>query len=200
MNNDVKKALLVDDQNIVVLGIAKLLEFSGKIDVVGQLENGQACLDYLENNPKPDIILLDVHMPEMNGLELIKHIKARWDVPVIFLTTFDDKYLAEQAIEAGAKGLLLKNITLNELLDSVLKVAAGGSLFSTHQACTLHKMTNRENNIARSLVEGKTNKEIALEQNLSPGTVRNYLSNLFDKLDVRNRSEAVIKLKERGLF
>lgn len=195
-----KKALLVDDQNIVLLGIAKLLEMSGKIEVVGQLDNGQACIDYLENNPKPDIILLDVHMPEMNGLELIKRIKMRWDTPVIFLTTFDDEYLKQQAIEAGAKGLLLKNIALNELIDSTLKVADGGTLFSVHKICNLSKMTERENCIAKSLVAGKTNKEIAEEQNLSPGTVRNYLSNLFDKLGVRNRSEAVVRLKERGLY
>ncbi|MFT6422735.1 MAG: two-component system response regulator DesR [Thalassolituus sp.] len=195
-----KKALLVDDQNIVLLGIAKLLEMSGKIEVVGQLDNGQACIDYLENNPKPDIILLDVHMPEMNGLELIKRIKMRCDTPVIFLTTFDDEYLKQQAIEAGAKGLLLKNIALNELIDSTLKVADGGTLFSAHKICNLSKMTERENCIAKSLVAGKTNKEIAEEQNLSPGTVRNYLSNLFDKLGVRNRSEAVVRLKERGLY
>lgn len=195
-----KKALLVDDQNIVLLGIAKLLETSGKINVVAQLDSGRACIDYLENNPKPDIILLDVHMPEMNGLELIKSIKARWTIPVIFLTTFDDEYLKQQAIEAGAKGLLLKNIGLTDLIDSVLKVADGGTLFSAHKICNLSKMTERENCIAKSLVAGKTNKEIAEEQNLSPGTVRNYLSNLFDKLGVRNRSEAVVRLKERGLY
>jgi two-component system response regulator DesR len=195
-----KKALLVDDQNIVLLGIAKLLEMSGKIDVVGQINNGQACLEYLENNPEPDIILLDVHMPEMNGLELIKRIKMRWETPVIFLTTFDDEYLKQQAIEAGAKGLLLKNIALNELIDSILKVADGGTLFSAHKICNLSKMTERENCIAKSLVAGKTNKEIAELQSLSPGTVRNYLSNLFEKLGVRNRAEAVVKLKERGIF
>jgi two-component system response regulator DesR len=195
-----KKALLVDDQNIVLLGIAKLLEMSGKIDVVGQINNGQACLEYLENNPEPDIILLDVHMPEMNGLELIKRIKMRWETPVIFLTTFDDEYLKQQAIEAGAKGLLLKNIALNELINSILKVADGGTLFSAHNLSNLSKMTERENRIAKSLVEGKTNKEIAELQSLSPGTVRNYLSNLFEKLGVRNRAEAVVKLKERGIF
>lgn len=195
-----KKALLVDDQNIVLLGIAKLLEMSGKIDVVGQINNGQACLEYLENNAEPDIILLDVHMPEMNGLELIKRIKMRWETPVIFLTTFDDEYLKQQAIDAGAKGLLLKNIALNELINSILKVADGGTLFSAHNLSNLSKMTERENRIAKSLVEGKTNKEIAELQSLSPGTVRNYLSNLFEKLGVRNRAEAVVKLKERGIF
>jgi len=100
----------------------------------------------------------------------------------------------------GAKGLLKKNIGLEELLASILKVAAGGHLFPANTPKNISKMTAREDLIARSLVQGKTNKEIAAVHHLSPGTVRNYASNLFEKLGVRNRAEAVVKLKERGLF
>ena len=195
-----KKVLLVDDQNIVALGIAKLLEISGEIEVIDQLNNGADCLEYLATRLQPDVVLLDVHMEKMNGLEVLKKIRTEWSIPVIFLTTFDDEYLKHQAIEAGANGLLLKNIGLNDLIDSILKVASGKTLFSAKQLSNLNKMTDRENCIARSLVEGKTNKEIAEEESLSPGTVRNYISNLFEKLGVRNRLEAVVKLKKRGLY
>jgi len=192
--------LLVDDQTIVVMGIAKLLEATGKARVVGQLSGASECLEFLENEPAPDLILLDVHMPERNGLELIRDINARWDIPVVFLTTFDDDYLRQQAIDAGAKGLLLKSVTLEELTNAIDLAAQGRSLFPAEKRCPTDGMTEREDRLARLLVEGKTNKEIAAEQSLSPGTVRNYLSRLFEKLEVRNRSEAVVRLKELGLF
>jgi len=194
------KVLLVDDQTIVLLGIAKLLELSGDIDVLAMLSSGEACIDYLSKNPLPDVILLDIHMPEMNGIDVLKQINKSYTAPVIFLTTFDDEYLCQQAKELGAKGLLKKNIGLEELLASILKVAAGGHLFPANTPKNISKMTAREDLIARSLVQGKTNKEIAAVHHLSPGTVRNYASNLFEKLGVRNRAEAVVKLKERGLF
>ena len=154
-----KKVLLVDDQNIVALGIAKLLEISGKIEVIDQLNSGADCLEYLATRLQPDVVLLDVHMEKMNGLEVLKKIRTEWSIPVIFLTTFDDEYLKHQAIEAGANGLLLKNIGLNDLIDSILKVASGKTLFSAKQLSNLNKMTERENCIARSLVEGKTAKQ-----------------------------------------
>lgn len=194
------KVLLVDDQTIVLLGIAKLLEMSGDIDVLAMLSSGEACIDYLSKNPLPDVILLDIHMPEMNGIDVLKQINKSYTAPVIFLTTFDDEYLCQQAEELGAKGLLKKNIGLEQLLASILKVAAGGHLFPANTRKNISKMTAREDLIARSLVQGKTNKEIAAVHHLSPGTVRNYASNLFEKLGVRNRAEAVVKLKERGLF
>ncbi|MDF1763664.1 MAG: response regulator transcription factor [Oleibacter sp.] len=192
--------LLVDDQTIVLQGIAKLLEVSGKVNICAMLDSGEACLEYLGSNPPPDIILLDIHMPGMKGLDVLKNINKTYDVPVIFLTTFDDEYLCQQAAELGAKGLLKKSIGLEELLLSVMKVAAGGHLFPTITSKNINHITPQEELIAHSLVQGKTNKEIAETHHLSPGTVRNYASNLFGKLGVRNRSEAVVKLKERGFF
>ena len=194
------KVLLVDDQTIVLLGIAKLLEVSGDIDVLAMLSSGEACIDYLSKNPLPDVTLVDIHMSEMNGIDVLKQINQSYTAPVIFLTTFDDEYLCQQAEELGAKGLLKKNIGLEQLLASILKVAAGGHLFPANTPKNISKMTAREDLIARSLVQGKTNKKIAEVHHLSPGTVRNYASNLFEKLGVRNRAEAVVKLKESGLF
>jgi len=195
-----KQVLLVDDQNIVLQGIASLLSVTGKVEVSGMLDSGEACLDYLRQGNRPDVILMDMHMPRMKGLEVLPEIQKITDIPVLFLTTFDDSYLRQQSRLLGAKGLLHKNIALDQLITSVMHVADGGTLFKDSERVEKEQFTPREQHIARALLEGKTNKEIAQVQDLSPGTVRNYLSNLFGKLGVRNRSEAVIRLKESGLF
>jgi two-component system response regulator DesR len=195
-----KRVLLVDDQNIVLQGVAALLSVSPELEVVAALDSGEACIDWLNSGERADVILLDMHMPGIKGLDTLKQIRNIADIPVLFLTTFDDVYLRQQSAEHGARGLLHKNVGLEELVSSVLKVANGGSLLAQKGKDTLGAITPREDEIAKALVEGKTNKEIASAQNLSPGTVRNYISNLFSKLGVRNRSEAVVKLKKLGLF
>ncbi len=194
------RVMLTDDQNIVLQGIATLLELSEQIEVIGRADSGENCLEQLAAGLRPDVILLDIHMPGMKGMDALRAIQATYDIPVIFLTTFDDAYLRRQGAELGAKGLLLKNIDLDELVDAITRVAAGANLLTTTDLPHTEHMTPRENLIARALAEGKTNKEIANQQNLSPGTVKNYTSNLFSKLGVRNRAEAVIRLKELGLF
>lgn len=194
------RVMLTDDQNIVLQGIATLLELSEQIEVVGRAESGEDCLAQLAEGLRPDVILLDIHMPGMKGMDALQAIQAEYDIPVIFLTTFDDAYLRRQGSELGAKGLLLKNIALDDLVDAITRVAAGANLLSTSDLPHTEHMTPRENLIARALAEGKTNKEIARQQDLSPGTVKNYTSNLFSKLGVRNRAEAIVRLKELGLF
>ena len=194
------RVMLTDDQNIVLQGIATLLELSEQIKVVGRAESGEDCLAQLAGGLRPDVILLDIHMPGMKGMDCLRAIQADYDIPVIFLTTFDDAYLRRQGAELGAKGLLLKNIALDDLVDAITRVAAGANLLSTSDLPHTEHMTPRENLIARALAEGKTNKEIARQQDLSPGTVKNYTSNLFSKLGVRNRAEAIVRLKELGLF
>jgi len=195
-----KQVLLVDDQNIVLQGIASLLSVSGEYEIVAMLDSGEACLDFIRDGNRPDVILMDMHMPNMKGLEVLPELQKIVDIPVLFLTTFEDTYLKQQSRALGAKGLLHKNISLDLLVSSVMQVAEGGSLFKDGEREEQEVLTPREDHIAKALVEGKTNKEIARAQNLSPGTVRNYLSNLFGKLGVRNRSEAVSRLKELGLF
>lgn len=194
------RVMLTDDQNIVLQGIATLLELSEQIEVVGRAESGEDCLAQLAEGLRPDVILLDIHMPGMKGMDCLRAIQAAYDIPVIFLTTFDDAYLRREGAGLGAKGLLLKNIALDELVDAITRVAAGANLLNTSDLPHTEHMTPRENLIARALAEGKTNKEIAQLQNLSPGTVKNYTSNLFSKLGVRNRAEAIVRLKELGLF
>lgn len=195
-----KQVLIVDDQNIVLQGIASLLSVSDEIEIMAMFESAEACIDFLQQGHRPDVILMDMHMPGMKGLEALPLVQQYTGAPVLFLTTFDDAYLRQQSRQLGAKGLLHKNISLELLVSSVLDVAGGASLFKDHERSEQEVFTPREDHIARALVEGKTNKEIARAQNLSPGTVRNYLSNVFGKLGVRNRSEAVVKLKELGLF
>ena len=192
--------MLVDDQTLVLQGISTLLGMSERIQVVECVDSGEACLARLREGVRPDVLILDIHMPGMKGLDVLRAATDIAEIPIIFLTTFDDGYLQQQAARFGACGLLPKSIALDELVDAIERVAAGGTLFSARKDSVSAAMTPREMLIAESLVASWTNKEIASAQNLSPGTVKNYTSNLFAKLDVRNRAEAVVRLKELGLF
>ena len=204
--NHVIKVLVVDDQMIVLQGIAALLTISKKVNVIATASSGTQSIELLTQGLLPDVILLDMNMPNMDGLETLTAIKKITDSPVIFLTTFDDPYKSRKGIQLGAKGWLLKNISLDELVDAVTSVASGNTLISKHQLAKVRNCSNnecltpREQLIAKALTEGKTNKEIALSLHLSPGTVKNYTSNVFKKLGVRNRSEAIIKLSAEHIF
>lgn len=194
------RVMLVDDQELVLQGIASLIATDSTIDIVGTFTTGQACLDELSLGTHPDVILLDVNMPELRGPEVCKRIQEICDKPVIFLTTFNDNTVYRQNYDLRVAGLLSKNISKEKLIESIHKVAKGETLHSDLTSLTPNFLTPREAAIARDLMRGLTTKEIAQAQSLSPGTVRNYLSNLFGKLDVRNRSEALVKLSERGFL
>ncbi|WP_087462933.1 response regulator transcription factor [Oleiphilus messinensis] len=194
-----KTVMVVDDQTIVLQGIATLLKLSGKVDVLATAESGRQCLEQLSDGVLPDVILLDVQMPDLNGLETLKAIRKEHSIPVIFLTTFEDPFLCRQVAKNGAQGWLLKNVDVQVLINTIARVSNGEVLISGSQAASHERLTSRENEIARALVAGKTNQEIADAQCLSLGTVKNYTSNLFNKLDVRNRAEAIVRLKSLGL-
>ncbi len=194
------RVMLVDDQELVLHGIASLITTNSNIDVLGTFTSGQACLDALSIGDYPDVILLDVNMPDLRGPEVFKRIQAICDKPVIFLTTFDDHALFRQSYDLHAAGILSKNISKEKLIESIQRVARGEKLYNNKILNSSNLLTPRETEIARSLMRGLTTKEIAQEQALSPGTVRNYLSNLFGKLEARSRSEALVKLNERGLL
>ena len=194
------RVMLVDDQELVLHGIASLIATNSTIDILGTFTSGQDCLDALSVGNYPDVILLDVNMPDLRGPEVFRRIQAICDKPVIFLTTFDDHTLLRQSYDLRAAGILSKNISKEKLIESIQRVARGEKLYNNKILNSSNLLTPRETEIARSLMRGLTTKEIAREQALSPGTVRNYLSNLFGKLEARNRSEALVKLNERGLL
>ncbi len=194
---------LVDDQELVRKGIAGLLGLSGKTTISWEAHNGAAALDALANHPV-DVILADIRMPVMDGIALVKKLRAEHNLtPVLMLTTFDDSELFVQSLKAGANGFLLKDVSLEKLVSSLEALAQGaGFLAEGNMLQELQQLkkteqkidlSERELQILRLLAGGFSNKEIARAIFLAEGTVRNHVSNLLAKLDCRDRTQAVLK-------
>lgn len=207
---------LVDDQNLVRQGVRSLLDLAEDIRVVAECADGaQAVLEV--PRIKPDVMLLDLRMPNMSGLEVLQALSARNELPpTIILTTFDDDQLVLQGLKAGARGYLLKDVSLEQLVEAVRTVAAGGSLVAPmvtqrlmagvarmqNQFTSLEQpdpLTERETEILRLLSGGYSNKEIANSLGVAEGTVKNHVSNILSKLGVRDRTRAVLKAFELGI-
>lgn len=194
---------LVDDQELVRKGIAGLLALSGKTLIVWEASNGAEAIAKI-STARVDIILADIRMPVMDGISLVKKLRAQQDeTPVLMLTTFDDNELFAQSLKAGANGFLLKDVSLEKLVSSLEAVAQGGSFLAERDMLQefeqLKKKTPkidlsaRELQILRLLAGGFSNKEIARAVFLAEGTVRNHVSNVLNKLDCRDRTQAVLK-------
>ena len=207
---------LVDDQNLVRQGIRSLLGLAQDIEVIAECADGaQAVLEV--PRIRPDVVLLDLRMPHMSGLEVLQALAARNELPpTIILTTFDDDQLVLQGLKAGARGYLLKDVSLEQLVEAVRTVAAGGSLVAPmvtqrllagvgrmqNQFTSLEQpdpLTERETEILRLLSGGYSNKEIANSLKVAEGTVKNHVSNILSKLGVRDRTRAVLKALELGI-
>ncbi len=213
------RVLIVDDQPLIRTGIAALLGRKSDIDVVGQAGNGREALD-LVAALDPDIVLMDVMMPVMDGVEATRQLAARGPRPaVIMLTTFHDDERVLQSIAAGARGYLLKDVDHRALAESIRTVAAGGALIHPQitaqllprlsQLATASSppaespaaepviaLTPREREILLLLAQGYTNQEIGEKLALSIGTVKNHLSVIFAKLAVRDRTQAALWARE----
>lgn len=212
------RVLVVDDQTIVRDGIVGLLRLSGRIDVIGAAADGRKALELLEIE-RPDVILLDLRMPVLDGIAVLHELGRREDPPpCLVLTTFQDDEQVLQALRAGARGYLLKDVSLDDLVAAVETVAAGGSMvFSSVTQRLLDRLgapdpvaaptdlpvhielTTREREVLRMLVGGFSNKEIASAMHLAPGTVKNHVSTLLAKLGVRDRTRAVLRALELDL-
>lgn len=206
------RLLLVDDHPVVRKGTRDLLEGESDLTVVGEADSGEEAI--LKTRAlRPDVILMDVSMPGMNGIEATKHIKAEMpQVGVLVLTSYDDDAYVFALLEAGAAGYLLKNAREDELLGAVRAVAAGESAlhpsvarkvlerFSTHQTPSPvdDLLSPRELEVLRIAATGRTNKEIARDLDISPRTVQVHLANIFSKLGVGSRTEAVLYGIKRG--
>ena len=195
------KLVLVDDQALVQQGVATLLEMSGAFEVVATLESGQALTDWLGEHPSGcDLVLLDFHMPGQDGIETLKSLKPALRTPVVFLSTFADAALSREARRNGASGWLAKSVEISELVSALQAVAAGEQVFpALNHHPQYWDLSAREFEVARCLVAGMTNQQIADQCCLSLGTVKNYTSNLFSKLEVANRAQAIAALRERGI-
>ncbi len=210
------KVFLVDDQTLVRQGVRSLLELSEEIEVIGEAVDGK---DAVEKIPEynPDVVLLDMRMPEMSGLEVLKYLSENNILPpTIILTTFDDDDLVLEGIRYGARGYLLKDVKLEQVVNAIKTVHGGGSLVQpaiTERLMNSLKglktefssldrpdpLTERETEILRLMAGGFSNKEIANSLNVAEGTVKNHVSNILSKLGVRDRTRAVLKAFELGI-
>lgn len=211
------KVFLVDDQNLVRQGVQALLDIATEIEVVGEASNGQEALEKIPEL-KPDVVLLDMRMPGLSGLDVLHELSSIKQLPpTIILTTFDDEELILAGVKAGAKGYLLKDVPLEELVDGIKQVAEGKTIVRPqitqrilegvdelkNEFISLDRpdpLTNRETEILRLMAGGFSNKEIANSIFVAEGTVKNHVSNILSKLGVRDRTRAVLKALELGLI
>ncbi len=197
---------LADDQALVRLGLKALLSSFEHLQVAIEAESGEQLLNALRDNPV-DVILSDIRMPGMDGFALLKNIREKnITTPVILLTTFDEPDFPLQAAATGAQGFLLKDASPEDLVDAIERVVKGETLFAPVSTSPVRAryayrdtqeptdtFTDREISILRLLAGGYSNKEIAKAVFLSEGTVKNYVSDILDKLGTRDRTRAVLK-------
>jgi len=193
------RVVIAEDQAMVLGALAALLEIEGDIQVVGRAQNGEEALAICQRE-KPDVLLTDVEMPRMTGLELATAVRKT--TRVIILTTFARGGYLRRALEAGASGYLLKDSPAEQLANAVRRVAQGGRVVDPELAAEAWSepdpLTDRERQVLRMAGEGETSADIASTLNLSEGTVRNYLSEAINKLGAANRVEAARIAREKG--
>lgn len=211
------RVMLVDDQTLVRQGVRSLLALSDDIEVIGEASDGASAIEQVPTL-NPDVLLLDLRMPEVNGIEVLSSLSDQGQLPpTLILTTFDDDELVLAGIRAGAKGYLLKDVALEVLLDAVRTLAAGQTLINPaiterlQQGLKSHHtefsaleqpeaMTPRETEILRLMAGGYSNKEIARALDVAEGTIKNHVSNILSKMGVRDRTRAVLKAIEAGFI
>jgi len=196
------RVLIVDDHTMVRTGLATFLEVSPGLELLGEASNGLEALILCEQN-QPDVILMDLVMPDMDGVAATQAIKARWpEIQVIALTSFQEGEMVQEALKAGAISYLLKNVSMNELIRAIRAAHAGRSTMAQEAVQALVQsagqdktpgvdLTPREFEVLELLVEGLNNPEISERLFISIGTTRSHVSNIFSKLGVSNRAEAI---------
>ncbi len=207
------KVLIADDQELIRQSLEIVLNLREEISIIGTANNGKEVLDFLKKN-QPDVILMDVRMPEMDGVECTKRVKEKYPkIKIIVLTTFGDEEYVFSALKYGASGYLLKGISMDDLEKAIHTVYNGGAminpeitskvveLFSemaqsnydiTIEASNVDRVTDAEWEIIRLVGRGMSNREIADKIGLSEGTVRNYLSTILSKVGLRDRTQLAI--------
>jgi len=211
------RVALIDDQTLVREGIRSLLKLSATIQVVGEAVDGCEAVELAQRH-NPDVILMDLRMPKMNGIEAIKSLRtAEIAIPVIILTTFDDHQLVLQGLQAGAMGYLLKDVSLENLVAAIQAVHKGETIVQPALTETLMRglrqqdnefealpnpepLTPKETEVLRLVAGGYSNKEISMALSKSEGTIKNHVSNVLSKLGVRDRTRAVLRAIESGLI
>lgn len=209
------RVLLVDDQTLMRKGLRGLLDLTEDIRVVAEASDGEEALQVL-GDAAPDVVLLDVRMPKLSGVDLLKRLRQDGRLPpTILLTTFDDDAALLEGIRAGARGFLLKDVSFERLTEAIRRVAAGETLIRPAVTERVLRglenlrpefesldppdaLSRRETEILRLMAGGYNNREIAEALHTTEGTVKNHVSNILSKLGVRDRTRAVLKALELG--
>ncbi|WP_274600928.1 response regulator transcription factor [Clostridium yunnanense] len=210
-----RRILVVDDHLIVREGLKLIFETEEDYEVIGEAENGEKALLLIEEL-KPDVVLMDLNMPKRSGLEALRALKEKNNpIPIIILTTFNDNKLITEGLSLGAKGYLLKDSTREELIRTVESGIRGEILLQPEISKSIfgikketdqknntfnNSITERERFVLQAVAKGCTSKEIAFDMGISERTVKAHLTNIYSKLNVESRSEAVAVAIENGII
>ncbi len=196
------RIVIAEDQRMLLGALGSLLNLEDDMEVVGQASNGEEAVK-LVKQLQPDICIMDIEMPSKTGLEAAEELKP-FDCKVIILTTFARSGYFQRALKAGVKGYLLKDSPSEELASSIRSIIAGKRIYAPELMDDVYAeenpLTDREKEVLELVADGKNTQEIADELSLKTGTVRNYISMILDKLEVKNRIEAIKQSKEKGWF
>lgn len=200
------KVMIADDHSLIREGLKQLLEFDGSIEIVGEASNGVECLEKLDD-VNPEVLLLDINMPEKNGIEVLKEMKTKdYPIKVLILTVHNELEYLIEAIEIGVDGYILKDSQSAELKKAIQAVLEGENYIQPSLIPALNNqlvnrdiekdkinlLTNRELEVLIQVANGMFNKEIATNLNISERTVKNHISNIFKKIDVSDRTQAAV--------
>lgn len=196
------RIVIAEDQRMMLGALGSLLNLEDDMEVVGKAKNGNEAIALVKNY-QPDICIMDIEMPEKSGLEAAEELKDV-NCKVIILTTFARTGYFQRALKAGVKGYLLKDSPSEELASSIRLVVAGRRIYAPELMDDVYSeenpLTEREKAVLELVADGKNTKEIADQLSIKTGTVRNYISQILDKLEVKNRIEAITQSKEKGWF
>lgn len=198
------RIVIAEDQGMMLGALGSLLSMEEDMEVVGMAKNGEEAVT-LVNEHRPDVCIMDIEMPVKTGLDAAEELKDQ-SCKIIILTTFARSGYFERARKAGVRGYLLKDSPIEELVSSIRTIMDGRRIYAPELVDIAfddeneNPLTDRESEVLSLVSEGKTTKEIAGELYLTPGTVRNYISSILEKLEVGNRIEAISRFKEKGWF
>ncbi|MDU0423522.1 response regulator transcription factor [Staphylococcus haemolyticus] len=204
------KVILIDDHHIVRQGLEFLLSTVADLEVLASLSDGQSLINYLNENDIPDIILLDLVMPEMNGIEVTEYVKSHFpDIKVLVLTSYVDDEHVISAINKGADGYEMKDVEPQKLIQTIHDVLNNKRIIHPEAQNVIetvsskphntNKLSKREIEVLAEMVKGKTNKEIANTLFVSEKTIKTHVSHIFNKLSVTDRTQAAIYAIENKL-
>ncbi|MFG6113739.1 response regulator [Halobacillus sp. MO56] len=196
------RIVIAEDQRMLLGALGSLLDLEENMEVVGSAKNGEEACELVKKH-NPDICIMDIEMPIKTGLEAAEELKDH-PCKIIILTTFARAGYFERAQKAGVSGYLLKDSPSEELAISIRKIMEGQRIYAPELVDLAYgdenPLTEREVQVIQLMADGKNTKEISKQLYITPGTVRNYISVILDKLEVGNRIEAISRFKEKGWF